>query len=206
VDALPPAPFAIIAEAPDPSSSQVAVAPIEQESPPARLGGRTGRPLELGATTFLLSGIGTSGVQGLGGFFEDPLSTDVVLRMGVGAGKAFEGDLPTTWLGGRLDTCWVATGNYATGQGLTFGICGGADVGATLFGGAEGRAGQTLPFIAVGPSAELGAELGARVTLLLRAGVGLSIARDSFVDGSGERIDPSLGIERAEVGLSWKLE
>jgi hypothetical protein len=177
-------------------------------SPSAHVGAAhdSRRPADLGATTFLLSGIGTSGVQGLGVFFDDPLSTDVVVRVGLGAGKSLEGDLPTTWLGGRLDTCWIAAGNYAAGQGLVFGLCGGADVGATLFGGAEGRASQTLPFIAVGPTVELGAELGARATLLLRAGVGLSIARDSFVDGSGERTDPSLGIERAEVGLSWKLE
>ena len=128
------------------------------------------------------------------------------MRFGLGAGKSFDGGLPTTWIGGRLDTCYVATGNYATGQGLMFGVCGGADVGATLFGGAQGRPGQTLPFIAVGPSVEIGAELGMRATLLLRAGAGLSLARDSFVDGSGDRTDPSLGIERAEVGLSWKLE
>jgi hypothetical protein len=205
LDAGPPAQFVVVAEPSDPTP---AAAPPADEAPSTSSAhaGRTGRPLELGATTFLLSGIGTSGVLGISAFFEDPLSTDVVLRVGLAAGKSFDGDLPTTWLGGRLDTCWAATGNYATGQGLTFGLCGGADVGATLFGGAGGRPGQTLPFIAVGPSAELGAELGARATLLLRAGVGLSIARDSFVDGSGERIDPSLGVERAEVGLSWKIE
>jgi hypothetical protein len=31
------------------------------------------------------------------------------------------------------------------------------------------------------------------------------VARDAFVDASGDRTDPSLGIERAEIGLSYKL-
>jgi hypothetical protein len=159
----------------------------------------------MGATTFLLAGVGTAGVIGVSAFLVDPLSSDVVLRVALAAGQPFVGSLPTTWLGARLDTCYVATGNYAAGQGLSFGVCGGADVGVTLFGEDDGRPAQTLPFVALGPSVEIGSEIGETFTLLLRAGVGLSIAQDTFVDGAGDRIAPSPGTERAELGLSWKL-
>jgi hypothetical protein len=125
--------------------------------------------------------------------------------MGLAGGDALGSALPTTWAGGRIDTCYVAMGNYAAGQGLSFGVCGGADIGLTFYGTMDGRPSQTLPFVALGPSVEVGAELGERATLLLRAGVGLSLARDSFVDGNGDRTDPSPGTERAELGLSWKL-
>ena len=186
-------------------------AAVESEAVPVATAGETAsrdpdrRRLEMGATSFLLAGVGTAGVLGVSAFVGDPLSTDVVLRLALAGGKAFEGTLPTAWAGGRLDTCYLVTGNYAAGQGLSFGLCGGADIGVTLLGSDNGRPGQTLPFVAVGPTLEIGAELGSAATLLLRAGVGLSLARDTFVDGSGDRIDPSPGTERAEVGLSWKF-
>lgn len=198
MDAAEPAPVVIVAEgdATDTAAPPPSDAARRDHAHP---------PLEMGATTFLLAGIGTAGVLGLSAFVTDPLSSDVVLRMSLAGGKAFEGNLPTSWTGGRLDTCYVAAGNYAEGQGLHFGLCGGVDVGVTFLGSDDGRPAQTLPFIAVGPMAELGAELGRTFTLLLRAGVGLVVSRDTFVDGAGDRIDPSLGMQRAEVGLSWKL-
>ncbi len=186
---------------PTPTPTPSATTPVDLPlaPPPAH------RALELGATTFLLAGVGTAGVLGLSAFLSDPLSADVVLRFALGGGESFEGTLPTAWAGGRLDTCYMVTGNYAAGQGLFFGICGGVDVGATVLGGVAGQPGQTLPFVDLGPTAELGSEIGETVSLVLRAGVGLAITRDSFVDGAGDRIDPSPGTERAELGLSWKL-
>jgi hypothetical protein len=189
------------APAPAPESAPPIAASLDLPLPPPH----SQRPLEMGATTFLLAGVGTAGVLGLSAFLSDPLSADVVLRFALGGGEAFEGTLPTVWAGGRLDTCYMVTGNYAAGQGLFFGICGGVDVGATVLGGVDGRPGQTLPFVDLGPTAELGSEIGETVSLVLRAGVGFAITRDSFVDGAGDRIDPSPGTERAELGLSWKL-
>jgi hypothetical protein len=168
-----------------------------------------GSPLEVGATTFLLAGVATSGVVGLSAFVIDPLSDDVLLRIAALGGRSPDNSLSTTWAGARLDTCYRMAGNYATGQGLLLGLCGGVDVGLTLLGGSDDpmnrRSAQTLPFVDIGPSVELGAEVGAGWMVVLRAGVGLSVARDAFVDGAGDRIDPSLGTERAEVGVSWKL-
>ncbi len=100
-------------------------------------------------------------------------------------------------------------GNYATGQGLRLGLCGGADVGLTILGaGSQSGApqgSQTMPFVDLGPSVELGAELGPKITIVLRGALGVNIARDTFVDGSGTRTDPALGTQRAEVGFSCKL-
>jgi hypothetical protein len=166
-------------------------------------------PLELGATTFLLAGVGTSGVVGLSAFVDAPLSSDVFLRISASGGRAPTGDLSTTWAAARLDTCYSVAGNYAAGQGLRLALCGGADVGLTLLGAGSQtgapQGSQTMPFVDLGPSVELGAELGPKVTVVLRGALGVNIARDTFVDGSGARIDPALGTERAEVGLSFKL-
>lgn len=197
-----PASVVVVADSPAVEAAAPPATPIAPDLPPAP---RVRVPLDMGATTFLLAGVGTAGVVGASAFLTDPLSSDVVLRMSLGAGKAFEGALPTTWAGGRLDTCYVMAGNYADGQGMHLGLCGGADVGATLFGSVDGRPAQTLPFVDIGPTVEIGAELGRTFTLLLRAGVGLAVTTDAFVDGAGDRINQSPGTERAEVGLSWKL-
>jgi hypothetical protein len=203
VDPAEPPPIVTVAE---PASAAGQGAPGDE---PRERPGRAGQPLELGATTFLLAGVASSGVVGLSAFLVDPLSSDVMLRISGAGGEAPASDLPTAWAAARLDTCYEATGRYASGQGLRLGLCAGADVGVTLIGPGsqpgEPHNHQTMAFVDLGPSVELGAEVGPILTVLLRGGLGINLARDTFVSGSGERVDPSVGTERAEVGLSWKL-
>jgi hypothetical protein len=167
------------------------------------------KAVDVGATTFLLGGVAASGVMGASAFVDDSLSGDVFLRLSAAGGSSPSTDLSTTWAAGRIDVCYAMTGNYARGQGMRFGACWGADAGALWIGAGtqpgEPRKTQSMPFVDLGPSVELGAEVGAALTIVLRAGVGLNLARDAYVSSSGTLTDPSLGNQRAEIGFSWKL-
>jgi hypothetical protein len=114
-----------------------------------------------------------------------------------------------TWAGGGLDTCLDIPGNYASGSGLALDLCGGVEAGLTSIAAGifPGRsiAGQTFAYINLGPRVGLRAELGTRLTILLRVAVGLNVARDSFIDATGQRVDPSLGTSRVDLGFSWAL-
>jgi hypothetical protein len=201
VDPAEPAPVVVVVD-----EAEVRGAPAALEGPRPRA--PDAPPVEVGGAAFLLAGVGPGGVVGLSAFVADPLSADVSLRISASVGRAPDSYLSTTWAGARLDSCYAVAGNYAAGQGLRLGLCGGFDVGVTAIGAGSRPGepdGQTLPFVDLGPSVELGAELGPRATVLLRAALGLNIARGTFTDASGTQVVASAGTERAEVGFSWKL-
>jgi hypothetical protein len=191
--AAPPAAIAPPSEASRPAAS------FEPEpAPPARA-------VDLGIATFLRSGIASSGVVGLAPFVTDELGREIFVRIAAYLGQAPEGGMHLTWVAGRLDTCSESLGNYAAGSGLRLDLCGGADVGATFIPSVAGNPAQSLPFVDVGPSADLRAEMGPSAALLLRAGAGLSIARDLFVDSTGATYQPPLVTLDLEIALSWTL-
>jgi hypothetical protein len=161
--------------------------------------------VDLGFATFLKSGIADSGVTGISPFVTDELGRDVLVRIAVSVGQAPASGLHLTWLAGRLDTCWANSGNYAVGSGLRFDLCGGADIGSTFIPSTTASAPQTLPFIDIGPSFDLRAELGPNAAFLLRTGAGVNVARDSFVDSTGASFQPPLFTLDVEVALSWTL-
>jgi hypothetical protein len=183
-----------------------------QAPPPAaevRERGPAPKPLDVGATTFLLGGVAASGVVGLSAFVDDSLSSDVFVRLSAAGGSSASTDLSTTLAAGRVDVCYAFTGNYARGQGMRFGACWGADAGAVWIGAGtqkgEPQKSQSMAFVDMGPSVELGAEVGPEVTIVLRAGVGINLARDPYLSASNTLTDPSLANQRAEIGFSWKL-
>jgi hypothetical protein len=213
VDTAQPPAIEVVAPsaAPAPAAAPVAgpVAPVAApgaESTEKTAGAKT---VDVGATTFLLGGVAASGVIGVSAFVNDSLSRDVFIRISAAAGATPSSELSTTLAAGRFDTCYAFTGNYARGQGLRLGVCGGADVGLIWIGAGtqpgEPSKSQTMPFVDLGPSVELAAEVGPQMTVLLRAGVGINLALDAFVSGSGTLTETSLATQRAEVGFSWKL-
>jgi hypothetical protein len=165
--------------------------------------------VSIGATTFLLSGIGASGIVGGSAFVTDGLGQDVFVKLSASAGQSPADVMRITWAAGGLDTCLGIPGNYASGSGLWLDLCGGAEAGITSIGAYTSPgstiAGQTLAYINLGPRVELRAELGTRLTMLLRGALGLNVARDTFVDATGQRVDPSLGTARVDLGFSWAL-
>jgi hypothetical protein len=167
------------------------------------------RPVEIGAGTFMVSGVGQSGVLGLSSFVTDGLGRGTFLRLAFGIAESQASTPRTTWAAGRIDICSGIPGNYADGSGLRLDLCGGADVGLTHIAPREGAdapaPSQTFPYVDVGPSAALRAELGFYAAFSLRASVGISVARDSFVDSNGNLVQPPPGSASLELDFSWRL-
>ncbi len=195
------APVVVMTESPVRRDETAAGAP-EPEPPGAH-------SVDLGVGSFLRSGVGPSGVFGVSPFVTDRIGEDVFLRLAASLGTSPASGLHMTWVTGRLDTCGTISGNYAAGSGLQLDVCGGADVGATFVrsgsGGNPPLLAQTLPYIDFGPSVDLRAELGAKVALTLRVGLGLNVARDAFIDTTGSSIQPPLAAIHLELDLSWVL-
>ncbi len=195
MDAAPPP--TIVAQ-PD-TLQRSAASPIEPDERPRA------HAVDLGVATFLKSGIAASGVTGVSPFVAAELGRDILLRVAGAMGQPPASDLHFTWLAGRLDICSETHGNYAAGSGLRFDLCGGADVGATIILSTTASPTQTLPFVDVGPSVDLRAELGPSAAFLVRVGAGINIARNSFVDFNGENLQPPLATIDVELALSWTL-
>jgi hypothetical protein len=200
MDAAAP-PVAIIAPS-TPSTGERPPAPWtdSDESSP-----RAAHAVDLGVGSFFRSGVATGGVVGLSSFVSDELGREVFLRMAAALGQPAQSGLHLTWVGGRLDTCAETLGNYATGSGMRLDLCGGAGVSAAFIGSSATNPAQSLPLVDLGPSADLRAEIGPRAALLLRAGVGLALARDHFVDQTGASSEVPLVNLDLEIALSWTL-
>jgi hypothetical protein len=87
-------------------------------------------------------------------------------------------------------------------------LCVGPDVGlsyvspGTIAG--SPAAGQTLPYLAIGPSVGLRADAPG-VAFALRAGAGVDVARAGFTDVTGVRVDDPPFTWRLELAVSWDL-
>jgi len=65
-------------------------------------------------------------------------------------------------------------------------------------------AGQTVPYVDLGPSVDLRAEAG-KFAVTLRGVGGIDVARGGFTDVTGARVDMPLWSWRFELDLSWVL-
>lgn len=164
-------------------------------------------PVELGVSSFLLSGPGPSGVLGVSVFLFDEIGNNLYLRPSVAAGEAPAAEAHSTWAAGRLDVCTRLPGGYPTDQGLQLDLCGGTDVGATYFAagsrGGEPSQGKTLAYVDLGPSLALRGELGDKSAVWLRGSAGINLVRAGFDDSQDVRQTPPLASFRFELGFSW---
>jgi hypothetical protein len=162
--------------------------------------------LEIGAGPFLLSGGATGAYVGVTPFLIDELGEAVSLRPSLVLGESVPYALPSILAAARFDTCVRVPGNYAHGAGIQLDLCGGADAGVSyLDSGTRAGAppkGLTIPYVDIGPSAGLRAEVG-RLAVMLRAVAGLNVARDGYTDSAGARVDMPLGTLRMELDFSW---
>jgi hypothetical protein len=179
----------------------------EQSAQPEAQGAREAAPeLELGAGPFLMSGGATGAYMGVTPFLIDELGESVSLRPSLVLGESVPDAIPSILAAARFDTCVRVPGNYAHGAGIQLDLCGGADAGFSYVdsgtrAGAPSK-GQTVPYVDIGPSAGLRAEVG-RLAVMLRAVAGLNVAHDGYVDSSGARVDMPLGTLRLELDFSW---
>ena len=170
--------------------------PVRQEAP----------ELEVGLGTFFMAGGATGGYVGATPFLIDELGEAVSLRPALVLGEALPSTLPSYVAAARFDTCARLPGNYTHGAGIQLDLCGGIDAGLFYVPsgtqqGAPTNA-QMVPYIDLGPSVGLRAEVG-RLAVMLRAAGGINVARDDYVDASGTRTEMPLPTLRFELDFSW---
>ncbi len=179
------------------------------------------RTIELGVSSFLMGGTGSGVVAGPSLFAVLESGHGWFLRPAIAVGRSIESLTPTsdvyaTWGTTRFDACGRMPGFYLERRGMQFDVCGGGELGFLHFdspsippstSGASPQpvSGRTIPVFAVGPSFGLRGELGSDLSALVRGVAEVNVIRESFSDGAGTNVDPSLFVGRVEVGMSWRL-
>jgi hypothetical protein len=161
------------------------------------------RALELGVSGFLMTGAtGGGAMVGPSPFLYIEAGRGIFLRPSLAFGQTVTapGTISGTWIGSRFDTCARLPGLYPHRSGIQLDMCGGADVALTLL-----DSGQSLPFVALGPSIDLRGELGSNLAVAIRGVAGLNVLRQYFTDDSGghDRVPSWSG--RIELAFSWSL-
>jgi hypothetical protein len=161
------------------------------------------RALELGLSGFLMSGtIKDAGAMvGPSPFLYIEAGHGIFLRPSLSFGQTVKqsGTITGTWLGSRFDTCVRLPGLYPNRSGIQLDMCAGADVALTLL-----DSGQSLPFVALGPSVDLRGELGGNLAVALRGVGGINVLTESIVD-NGETKNSATWSGRVELAFSWSL-
>ncbi len=193
-DVVPDAPAAQVA----PRGGDVA------SGPPARPAGT----LEFGIGTFLTTGIGPDSILGGTPYAVIETSPGFYLRpsLAVGQGIAVRSEEVSVDLYGvRLDACARVAGNYMQSRGLDIDVCGGTDLTVSTVRATDVRGPTVLvPEVAIGPSLDLGGEVGGGWWLVLRAAGGVNLLRYRVVD-SGHTFDDGWLGGRLELALAWRL-
>jgi hypothetical protein len=162
--------------------------------------------IEAGAGAFLLEGGAVGGYTGVTPFLIDELNENVSLRPSLVLGTSVPGARSSMLAAARFDTCARVPGNYVHGGGIQLDLCGGLDAGFSYVpAGTDPWApasGVTIPYVDLGPSAGLRAEVG-RLAVMLRVVGGISVTRSGYTDRAGEAVDPPLGTLRLELDFSW---
>ncbi|HEY3819045.1 MAG TPA: hypothetical protein VGL81_17870 [Polyangiaceae bacterium] len=182
---------------------------VIDESSPARTSqsARVEAPeLELGVGSFLMSGGGTGGYLGVSPFLVDELGETWSLRPSLVLGASVPGD-PRSMLGAaRVDLCFRLPGNYEHGSGVQLDVCGGVDGGASHV-AAAGQpvvASQLIPYVDVGPSVGVRAEVG-RLAVLLRGVGGIDLTRGTYRDATGAETSGTGAMLRLELAFAWMV-
>jgi hypothetical protein len=153
-----------------------------------------------------MAGGATGGYFGVAPFLIDELDETVSLRPSLVIGESLPSTVSSFLAAARFDTCARIPGNYTHGAGIQLDLCGGADAGAfyvpSSTGAGSPASSQMIPYLDIGPSAGLRAEVG-RLAIMLRAAVNLEVARDGYYDASGTRTDMPLLTYRLELDFSW---
>jgi hypothetical protein len=161
--------------------------------------------LELGVGSFLMSGGATGGYLGVSPFLIDELGETWSLRPALLLGESVPGDARSMLAAARFDTCVRLPGNYEHGAGVQLDLCAGLDAGFSYVAATEQLTAipsQIIPYVDVGPSVGVRAEVG-RLAVLLRGVAGIDLARETYRDSTGMQAPATGGMLRFELGFSW---
>jgi hypothetical protein len=163
--------------------------------------------LEAGIGSFLMAGGATGGYVGATPFLVDELGPLASVRPSLLLGQSVPGGPRSMLLAARFDTCLRVPDNYAHGAGVQLDLCAGLDAGVSYVAATTlptAVPGQTLPYVDLGPSIGVRAEVG-RLAVLLRGVGGIDLARESYRDATGTTVDAMAGMLRLELGFTWMV-
>jgi hypothetical protein len=167
----------------------------ESEPEPAELGEKTSRleevrTLEFGVGAFLMTGTGGLMI-GATPFVIIEVAKGLFIRPALALGESLPSAQPDmTLMATRLDGCLRVAGLYTAFHGIQLDLCGGVDVGVLDV------AGQTSPYVAIGPSMDLRGELGGQLSVILRGLIDVNAVND---------VSPEPLAGRGELAMSWRL-
>jgi len=161
--------------------------------------------VEVGAGSFLMSGGATGGYLGVSPFLVDELGETWAVRPSLLLGESVPGDARSMLAAARFDTCVRLPGNYEHGAGVQLDLCGGVDGGFSYVAATRQLAAvpsQIIPYVDVGPSVGVRAEVG-RLAVLLRGVAGIDLTRGTYRDATGAQAQGTGGMLRFELAFSW---
>ena len=175
------------------------------------------RTIEVGATTFLLGGMGTTAMVGPSIFTMLQLGEAVFMRPAISYGRTVRGidDAPAigaSWAAARLDFCGRIVGAYLDSRALQLDVCSGAEFGfvhvegplTDPYAGGPLTFSTNVPTIDVGPSLGLSGDLNSFLDLELRGFGFVNLDPQSYAY-DGISVKPALLGGRVEVALAWKI-
>ena len=149
------------------------------------------RTFEVGLGTFLMANTGGKAFFGVTPHVVVQSAHGILLRPAISVGESLSGaGSGTQWLSARFDMCSRIHGMYPKGGGLQLDLCGGPDMGFMIE--PPRSSGTTMPFVSLGPSVDLGADLVQYVSVVLRGVAGVDLVP---LGASG----------RMDLALAWKM-
>jgi hypothetical protein len=200
------------ARPPSPAASTDLTDPSEDRGPPAR--NHDARGIDIGASTFLMGGTGTSLMMGPSVFSMIQVGESTYVRPAISYGRTIRGiddgtDIDASWGAGRFDFCVRVVGAYFDVRTLQLDMCGGAEIGFVHvedpMSVASSAASRTLPMIDLGPSVALNGAINSFLSLEIRGFGFVNLSRDTYTDPP-IYVQPGLFGGRGEVAISWKLQ
>jgi hypothetical protein len=174
--------------------------------------GRPPKTLEVGISTFLMTSIGPNSIMGGSPYVVIETNPGFFLRPSIAIGQelAVHGDYANESLfAARLDACARIPGNYMPNRGLEVDLCSGTDVAVAYFPASQapGSPARTLfmPLVDVGPSLDLGGEIGGGWWVILRAVGGLNVIHERVIENGATVVDPGWLSARLELAAAWRL-
>lgn len=187
--------FRLVHTTPDPD----AVTPQEGLSPSAQ---KIERSLEVGSMLYVRNGmLATGGMAGVSPFVAVELANAWVLRPSVAFGRATQGTIGISHVGGRTDICRRIPGNYTERRGIEADLCAGFEAGVVTSQATQTTRGDSVGRVGLGPAATLRGELAGGVALEVRGLIGANFVQSALLG----QAEAPLVFASAEVGVSVRL-
>jgi hypothetical protein len=170
-----------------------------------------GRTFELGAGTFLATGVSGGALAGPTIFAVIESGRGIFLRPALVFGGSLTSLPPSDvrssmWGAARIDACLRLPGLYTRHKGMQLDLCGGTDVGVTsIESGGTTSTTTTLPYWDLGPSVDLRGELASSLSAVLRLVAGIEVLREDYQNQQGQPEAIPLVTGRVELALSWDI-